>query len=244
MDMNIFTVSTGQPGTGRTKTGSIYAGNLQGIHNSALKSTQEKMQRQQEAANEIQFWEGRKENLKQMECGTVEEISRKLEMFHSYEDEIAAVKAAYNNEQIGHILDEAREQGEKNAEAAKKLEPKTAEERREELAEEALGTEEEGILDEALDEVTEVAEELQEAQEEVLEELQDEVLGGLQEPGEPQELDLEELQKEQVEEPAKMELEDIQKKELEEEIAVKMALYRQGKEDGWQKFHKAFDAKV
>lgn len=125
------------------------------LHNSALKSAQDKAERQQKATNEIAFWENQKENLKNRECDTVEEIAQKLKAFHSYEDEIAAVKSAYNNEQMGHILDEAQEQGEKNAEAAKKLEPKTPEERREEMVEEALGTEEEeSVLDEMLDAVT------------------------------------------------------------------------------------------
>ncbi len=172
--MNMFTVSTGKGGRSNYKTASVYAGNLPGIHNSILKSTQEKMERQQKAGNEIAFWEKQKENLKNKECGTVEEIAKKLEMFHTYEDEITAVKQAYNNEQMSHILDEAQEQGERNAKAAEKLEPKTPEERREEMAEEALGTEEnEGVLEEVMDEMSEsieeVQEELLESQEELLE---------------------------------------------------------------------------
>ena len=92
-------------------------------------------------------------------------------------DEIAAVKAAYNSEQMFHILDEAQEQGEKNAEAAEKLEPKTPEERREELAEEAAGTEEnEGILEEMMEEVTESMEEVLEEVTESMEETQEELL--------------------------------------------------------------------
>ena len=171
--MNMFTVSTGKGGRSNYKTASVY-GNLPGIHNSILKSTQEKMERQQKAGNEIAFWEKQKENLKNKECGTVEEIAKKLEMFHTYEDEITAVKQAYNNEQMSHILDEAQEQGERNAKAAEKLEPKTPEERREEMAEEALGTEEnEGVLEEVMDEMSEsieeVQEELLESQEELLE---------------------------------------------------------------------------
>ena len=135
------------------------------LHNSTLKSAQDKAERQQKATNEIAFWENQKENLKNRECDTLEEIAQKLKAFHSYEDEIAAVKSAYNNEQMGHILDEAQEQGEKNAEAAKKQEPKTPEERREEMAEEALGTEdEESVFDEMLDAVTEAAEETLEEQ--------------------------------------------------------------------------------
>ncbi len=175
--MNIFTVTAGMNASSSQKSKGIYAGNLPILHNSTLKSTQDKAERQQKASNEIAFWEKQKENLKNRECDTVEEIAQKLNAFHSYEDEIAAVKSAYNNEQMGHILDEAQEQGEKNAEAAKKLEPKTPEERREEMVEEALGTEEdESILDEMLDAVTEASEEILEEQEEILEEVQEEML--------------------------------------------------------------------
>ena len=66
-----------------------------------------------------------------MECSTLEDIARKLEMFHSYEDQIAAVKQQYNNSQMAHVLDEAKEIGEKIAEEAEKTAPKTEEERRE-----------------------------------------------------------------------------------------------------------------
>lgn len=178
--MNLFTISTGAGSQNYQKTKSVFAGNLPGLHNSILKSTQEKMERQQKAENEIAFWEKQKENLKQKECDTVEEIAKKLEAFHNYEDEIAAVKKAYNMEQMSHILDEAEEQGRKNAEAAEKLEPKTPEERREEMVEEALGTDEggESVLEEVLDEVTEqleeVTEQLEENQEQ-LEEMQEQV---------------------------------------------------------------------
>ncbi len=184
--MNMFTVSTGLQTAGSFQSKSVFAGNLPGLHNSMLKSAKDKMERQQKAGTEIAFWEKQKENLKQKECGTVEEIAKKLEMLHNYEDEIAAVKAAYNREQMSHILDEAEEQGEKNAKAAEKLEPKTPEERQEEMVEEALGIEEdESILDEMMDEMTEsveeVSEELQETQEEVLEELQEEITDSITE---------------------------------------------------------------
>ena len=108
-----------------------------------LKSATERQERKEKSEREIAFFEKQKENLKNKECATLEEIERKLEMLHTYEDEIAAVKAAYNKEEMFHILDEAREQGEKNAEAAKKNEPKTPEERKKEMAEEALGLDEE-----------------------------------------------------------------------------------------------------
>ncbi|MDE7283533.1 MAG: hypothetical protein K2N85_08135 [Lachnospiraceae bacterium] len=129
----------------------------------ALKSTQEKIERQQKAAGQIQFLENQKEKLKNMECSTVEDIANKLEKFHSYEDEIASVKMQYNQEQMWHIMDEARERSEKIAEAAEKMKPKTAEERREDMVEEALGIDDEkGALSESLEELSELAEELTE----------------------------------------------------------------------------------
>ena len=63
-----------------------------------LKSTQDKLERQQKAQSQIEFFENQKENLKNMQCDSIEDIARKLEMFHSYEDQIAAVKKQYNNE--------------------------------------------------------------------------------------------------------------------------------------------------
>lgn len=136
------------------KGSSIYAGNLPIMQRPALKSTQEKSERQQKAAGQIEFWEKQKENLKNRECSTIEDIAKKLEMFHSYENEIAAVKMQYNQEQMWHAMDEAREIGEKIAEATEKHEPKTAEERKKEMVEEALGTDEEkGVLTEIMDEL-------------------------------------------------------------------------------------------
>ena len=99
----------------------------------------------------------------------MEEIAKKLEMFHTYENEIAAAKMKYNSEQMWHIMDEAKELGEKIAKEAKKLEPKTAEERRREMAEEALG------IDDSKGELTESMEEMQEEMEEMQEELQEEL---------------------------------------------------------------------
>ena len=108
-------------------------------------------------------------------------------MFHNYEDEIKAVKAAYNMEQMSHILDEAEEQGEKNAEAAEKLEPKTPEERREEMAEEALGADKgEGVLEELMEgmeeSLEEILDEATEPMEESLEEILDEATEPMEEP--------------------------------------------------------------
>lgn len=100
-----------------------------------LKSTQEKLQRQQERDNKVAFFEAQKENLKNRKADTLEEIAEKLEMFHNYEDEIATANQEYNNSQMFHVMDEAEERGEKIAEAAEKNKPKTEEERKEEMTE-------------------------------------------------------------------------------------------------------------
>lgn len=136
-----------------------------------LKSTEEKMERQAQRDKQVSFYEQQKENLKNMECGTIEEIAKKLDMFHSYEERIAAAKAAYNSEQMWHILDEAKEQGEKIAKAVEKMEPKTPEERLEELVEEAMGIDgNEGLLEEALEDAAKMQEELQEKMQEEFQE--------------------------------------------------------------------------
>ena len=44
-----------------------------------LKSTQEKLQRQQERDNKVAFFEAQKENLKNRKADSLEEISEKLE---------------------------------------------------------------------------------------------------------------------------------------------------------------------
>lgn len=139
-----------------------------------LKSTQNRLERQEETQKQVEFFEKQKENLKNVACGSVEEIAEKLKMFQSYDDQIAAVKAAYNQEQMFHILDESTEKGEKIAEAVDKMEPKTPEERLEEMAEEALGIEDGGELQEIMDELEEVVEE-------VVEEVTEEVTEGLEE---------------------------------------------------------------
>ncbi|MBD5450064.1 MAG: hypothetical protein HDR28_07915 [Lachnospiraceae bacterium] len=160
--------------------------NIQRLNNSifggmtvdrGLKSVQQKAERQEERDNKIAFFEQQKDNLKNIKCETVEEIAKKLDMFHSYEDQIAAAKAAYNNEQMMHIMDESRERGEKIAEAAEKMAPKTAEERLEDLVEEAMGIDEgAGVLDEVMDEVAEIQEELQDAvQDELKDTVQEEI---------------------------------------------------------------------
>lgn len=139
--------------------------NFGGLFGGGLKSTQEKQERQQKAANQIEFWEKQKDNLKNMTCETLEEIAKKLEMYHTYEDEISAVKAAYNHQEMFHVLDEAKEIGEKIAEAAKETAPKTAEERMEEMAEEVMETEEsegEDLLEELTEEMQEIIEAVEE----------------------------------------------------------------------------------
>lgn len=121
-----------------------------------LKSTEEKIERSQKTQSQIDFFEGKKAELKEKHCTTMEEIAQKLELFNNYNDQIDAVKKQFNQEQVMHCMDEAEELGEKIAKAAEKLEPKTAEERREELAKEALGIEDEGgILDELLEDMPE-----------------------------------------------------------------------------------------
>lgn len=165
----------------------LNGGNLLGMsvrtfgNTGMLKSTRERMERQQKTQEQILFYENQKENLKNKECSTLEEIARKLDMFHTYEDEIAAAKQAYNDEQMWHAMDESKELGERIAEQAKKYEPKTPEERKEEMVEEALGTDEEkGELAEAIEEIeekiSEVSEEALEETEETLEQLEEEAV--------------------------------------------------------------------
>lgn len=150
---------------------SLYMGKLSLLSGMGLKSEQEKMQRRQKTDEEISFWEGRKESLKNMKCNGIEDIAKKLDMFHNYEEEIAAAKAAYNREQMFHVLDEAEEIGKKIADAVEKTEPKTPEERKEDMAEEALGTEDSGgMLEEVLDEAAKTLEELQDAVPETMDE--------------------------------------------------------------------------
>ena len=165
MNVTMFQTS---PATGK----SIFAGNLPMMQRTGLKSAQDQAERQQKAQSQIAFWENRKESLKNMECDTLEAIGKKLERFHSYESEIAAVKTQYNQEQMWHTMDEAKELGEKIAEEAEKFEPKTAEERREDMAEEALGTDEnKGELTESMEEMQEEMSELTEDMSQTMEEI-------------------------------------------------------------------------
>lgn len=144
-----------------------------------LKSTQQKLERQQKMQSQVDFFEGKKADLKNMHCETLEEIEQKLELFNNYDAQIMAAKQQYNQEQMMHTLDEAEERGEEIAKAAEKQKPKTAEERRLERIEEALGTEDEGgmlteILEESLEDVAALEEQLAEekiASEQVEEEI-------------------------------------------------------------------------
>lgn len=200
-------------------TGAFFGGGL-GFSHKGLKSTEEKLERQEKRDNEVAFFEKQKENLKNRKCTTVEEIADKLDMLKSYDDQIAGIRAAYNNEQMWHMLDEAREMGEKIAEAAEKMEPKTPEERREELIEEAMGTEDTGgMLDEMMEDTAQVQEELEEVlQEELPEQLDEELAEEL-----PEQL-AEELTEELPEDIQKQlteELSDEMQKQISEELPYK-----------------------
>lgn len=140
--------------------------NSQGLSlfsNYGLKSTKDRMDRMAQRDNSIAFFEQQKANLKNMETNSIEDIARKLDLFHNYDDRIVAERIAYNNSQALHILDEAQELGEKIAENAEKYKPKTPEERREDMIEEATGVDQdEGMMSEMLDELSEVTEEMTE----------------------------------------------------------------------------------
>ena len=128
-----------------------------------LKSTKEKMERQSERDSKVAFFEAQKENLKNMKTETVEDIAKKLEMFHTYEDEIAAAKLEYNSSQMFHIMDEAEEEAEKRAKEAEKNKPKTEEERKEEAVDEALGTDDDkGMLAENMEKLSEITDQMTE----------------------------------------------------------------------------------
>ena len=144
--------------------------------NYSLKSTQDRMERQAKRDNQIAFFEQQKENLKNMKTDSLEDIARKLDLLHGYDDQIAAAKVEYNHSQMFHLLDEAREQGEKIAEEAEKYAPKTPEERREDMIEEATGVDQDGgILSDMMDELSELTEEVTEEMTEELEEVSEEM---------------------------------------------------------------------
>ena len=144
--------------------------------NYSLKSTQDRMERRAKCDNQIAFFEQQKENLKNMKTDSLEDIARKLDLLHGYDDQIAAAKVEYNHSQMFHLLDEAREQGEKIAEEAEKYAPKTPEERREDMVEEATGVDQDGgILSDMMDELSELTEEMTEEMTEELEEISEEM---------------------------------------------------------------------
>lgn len=141
--------------------------------NNGLKSTQDRLDRQAKRDNQIAFFEQQKENLKNMKADSIEDISRKLELLHGYDDQITTAKAEYNNSQMFHILDEARERAEKIAE---EYAPKTPEERLEDMIEEATGVDKDaGMLAEAMNELEEIAEEMTEETVEELDEMSEEL---------------------------------------------------------------------
>ena len=144
--------------------------------NNGLKSTQDRLDRQAKRDSQIAFFEQQKENLKNMKADSIEDISRKLELLHGYDDQITAAKAEFNNSQMFHVLDEARERAEKIAEEAEKYAPKTPEERLEDMIEEATGVDKDaGMLAEAMDELEEIAEEMTEETVEELDEMSEEL---------------------------------------------------------------------
>ena len=152
---------------------------IQGItlfRNYGLKSTQDRLERQEKRDGQIAFWEKQKDNLKNMKSYSLEDISRKLDILHGYDEQIAAAKAEYNNSQMFHVLDEARERAEKIAEEAEKYAPKTPEERLEDMIEEATGVDKDaGMLAEAMDELAEIEEEMTEETVEELDEMSEEL---------------------------------------------------------------------
>lgn len=139
--------------------------NVQGLNlfnNFSSKAEQNRMERQQKRDNQIAFIENQKHNLKNIQSESIEDIKKKLQMIEDYDNQIAAVKAEYNHEQVFHMLDEAWETGEKIAEAAKKAAPKTPEERKEELIEEATGVEKsDGLLADVMENLEEMDENME-----------------------------------------------------------------------------------
>lgn len=180
------------------------------LFHGGLKSTEQKMERQTERDNQITFFEKQKENLKDMKCDSIEEIMEKLKMFHSYEDQIKAAKQQYNDQQMGHVLDEMLERAEKIAEAAEKTKPKTEEERKEDLIEEAkediLGTEEN---DESLEEMTEEIEEIAKELDETVEISEEELAEDVREKVEAEKAEAEALAQKAKEDSTEMETERI-----------------------------------
>lgn len=137
-----------------------------------LKSVEDRLQRQQQRDDKIQFFENQKEKLKEMTSTDLSDIARKLELLHGYEDQIAAAKKEFNNSQIYKIMEEAEERGKKIKENAEKTEPKTPEERRKDAIKEAIegatGVEQpDGMLSEIMEELEDMEETMEQAEESV-----------------------------------------------------------------------------
>ena len=84
--------------------------NVQGLNlfnNFSSKAEQNRMERQQKRDNQIAFIENQKHNLKNIQSESIEDIKKKLQMIEDYDNQIAAVKAEYNHEQVFHMIDEA-----------------------------------------------------------------------------------------------------------------------------------------
>ena len=92
--------------------------NGSGWGSNMLKSSQEKLQRQAERDSKVAFLEAQKENLKNRESLDLDDIAKKLELLHSYDDQIAAAKQEYNSSQMFHVMDEAIARGEQMAKEA------------------------------------------------------------------------------------------------------------------------------
>lgn len=145
--------------------------------NNMLDSTRDRLNRQAKRDNQIAFFEQQKENLKKMESDKIEDIAKKIDLLHSYDDQITAAKVEYNKSQMFHAMDEALERAEKIAEEAEKYAPKTREERIEEIVEEATGVEkDEGMLSEIMEEIEKMEEDMTENVTEDLEEMAEKIV--------------------------------------------------------------------
>lgn len=97
----------------------------------------------------------------QEKAGRMQKAAGKIEFWENQKESLKDMQ---------HVLDEAKEIGEKIAEEAEKFEPKTAEEKLEDMVEEALGTDEEkGELTEMTEDI--LLEELLLSEEELTESL-------------------------------------------------------------------------
>ena len=145
--------------------------------NNMLDSTRDRLNRQAKRDNQIAFFEQQKENLKKMESDKIEDIAKKIDLLHSYDDQITAAKVEYNKSQMFHAMDEALERAEKIAEEAEKYALKTREERIEETVEEATGVEkDEGMLSEIMEEIEKMEEDMTENVTEDLEEMTEKIV--------------------------------------------------------------------